>query len=120
MNRAVIKTALATDETAVKSLKREQEVYRLPSVRSSQYFRKLYEVIGNAQQWSPDADEHDIPCLALEWMDTTMSDMVYPFDLRDVDLFKSIMKSLLSSSAALAEARHVNSGTQVFCSTKGD
>ena len=105
LSRAVIKTALPDNRDAVACLKREQETYRLPSVQSSSYFRRLYEVIRNS-----DGDSESPPYLVLEWMDTTLRDLDYEPHTNGHNFFKTIMETVLSSIVILIKHNLVNAG----------
>ncbi|KAJ5789867.1 uncharacterized protein N7518_006878 [Penicillium psychrosexuale] len=93
---AFIKGALPDDATAILNLERERHAYHLPGVSSSQYFRKMYDVI-------------DDSTIALEWLDTTLAELKYqPNDMGTHSLVVSVQRAALTSCVVLEDSKYVN------------
>ena len=94
LHRAFIKEALPEKV----NLEGELHAYHLPGVASSQYFRKMYDVI-------------DDNTIALEWLDTTLAELKYqPNDTWTNSLIISVLRAALTSCVVLEDSKYVNTG----------
>lgn len=107
--RAFIKTASPKDPHARESLKRECEIYRLPSIASGVCFRKMYDVITNPMSIS-NSDDGSIPYVALEWLEATLADVKYQPSMHIYAIIRTVVKTGLASCAILADRQLVNTG----------
>ncbi|KAI3299492.1 hypothetical protein DTO002I6_1719 [Penicillium roqueforti] len=93
---AFVKGALPDNATAILNLERERHAYHLPGVSSSQYFRKMYDVI-------------DDSTIALEWLDTTLAELKYqPNDMGTHSFVVAVLRAALTSCAVLEDSKYVN------------
>ncbi|KAL8698241.1 MAG: hypothetical protein Q9201_006681 [Fulgogasparrea decipioides] len=115
--RAVIKTAQPDDKTARRNLQREYDTYCLPQVAKSLCFREMYDIIGDPQNFDDDAAE-TVPCLALEWMDSTLAKLSYTDAMHSYTIMKAIIETVLSGSVVLDGQNLVNTvypdGSRLF------
>ena len=88
---------MPNDKDAVENLEREQQIYRLPSVASSDCFRKMYDVI-------------DSNTIALEWLETTLAELEYKAEDRTYSIILTILSATLDSCRILADDGYVNTG----------
>ena len=95
--RALIKAASPADEGAKNCLDRQVHPYRLSRVASAECFRKMYDVI-------------DDSTIALEWLDTTLSDMKYQPEMRTYSLIMTVLRAALISCLVLESYKGVNTG----------
>ncbi|KAL9593301.1 MAG: hypothetical protein Q9179_005959 [Wetmoreana sp. 5 TL-2023] len=109
--RAVIKTAQPDDKTARRNLQREYDTYCLPQVAKSLCFREMYDIIGDPQNFDDDAAE-TVPCLALEWMDSTLAKLSYTDAMHSYTIMKAIIETVLSGSVVLDGQNLVNTDTK--------
>lgn len=94
--RALIKKA-SNSEDATVDLQREVNIYGLPSVASAVCFRKMYEKI-------------DESTIALEQLDTTLSEVKYHPDIGIYSIIKAFLKAALISYVILEDYKYVNTG----------
>jgi chemotaxis regulatin CheY-phosphate phosphatase CheZ len=94
-------------------LKREWEAYQHPSIANSPYIRKLYDLIGNPEDFDDKTGETR-PCLALEWMDMTLQDLTPKLDKRAYKLIVAIIEAVMESILCFSEAKVVDTGTPLF------
>lgn len=107
--RAVIKMAQPDDKYARQDLKRERDVYHLPDVATSPYFRKMYDTVGDSLYFDNNTSEI-IPSLALEWMELTLANLPYANVERSYTIVKAVIDAVLSSSVVLASQNRVDTG----------
>lgn len=119
--RAVIKTAPPVGQPnhahkpgedpqwCLRSLRSEYLTYRLPEVAASPCFRKMYEVIGDPLNLNDDATG-PIPCLALEWMDLSLTQLPPADAMRSYTLMKAVVDAVMSSCVVLANHQLINTG----------
>ncbi|KAK4108828.1 kinase-like protein [Canariomyces notabilis] len=92
-------------------LKREWEAYQHPSIANSPYIRKLYDLIGNPEDFDDKTGETR-PCLALEWMDMTLQDLTPKLDKRAYKLIVAIIEAVMESILCFSEAKVVDTDTK--------
>lgn len=107
--RAIIKTASPENKVARQELKREHEVYHLFELVKSPFFRRKYDVIGDPKNFD-DIISKDVPCLALEWMELSLSNLPSANAMHSYPLVKAIVEAVMSSCVALAGQGRVNTG----------
>ncbi|PYI07048.1 hypothetical protein BO78DRAFT_418202 [Aspergillus sclerotiicarbonarius CBS 121057] len=83
------------DSRSVKCMDRERQAYQLPNVASAECFRKMYDVIDNST-------------LALEWLETTLAEVVYRPDKDTYALIVSFLRATLTSCVVLEAHQHIN------------
>lgn len=101
--RAFIKAASPSNARAAESLERERQSYLLPEVASSACFRKLYDVFDNSASGTG-------TCIALEWLDTTLSEVKYVPGAPTYAIIQSVLRAALSSCVVLENQKFVNTG----------
>ncbi|KKZ61071.1 hypothetical protein EMCG_04315 [[Emmonsia] crescens] len=99
----------ATLHQAGESLKRECEIYRLPSIASGACSRKMYDVIANPMNIG-NSDDGSIPYVAFEWLETTLQDVKYQPSMHIYAIIRTVAKTALTSCAILADRQLVNTG----------
>ncbi|KAL8722864.1 MAG: hypothetical protein Q9181_007408 [Wetmoreana brouardii] len=109
--KAIIKTAAPDNDDARQCLKRELDVYRLPSIAKSPWFRKMHDVIGEPQNFD-DGTSKPVPCLALEWMDHTLADLPCANAMRSYSIMKAVIETVMSSCVVLGDQQRVNTDTK--------
>ena len=70
----------------------------------------MYDIIGDLKNLEEDTSDSP-PCLVLEWMDCTLTQMPSERQLQNDVLFKAIVDNVLSSCDALSKENLVNTGT---------
>ncbi|KAK0114848.1 hypothetical protein ONS96_013330 [Cadophora gregata f. sp. sojae] len=98
---AFIKAASPSDATATENLERERRSYLIPGVASAACFRKLYDVFENSMGGTG-------TCIALEWLDTTLSEVKYLPGAANYAIIQSVLRAALSSCIVLENQNFVN------------
>ena len=107
--RAVIKTVPPDNKKMRKNLKTEYDAYRIKRIASHLCFRAMYDVIGDPKNLDNDAGDSP-PCLVLEWMDCTLTQVPSKRHLQNHVLMKAIIDAVLFSLVTLDKEKLVNTG----------
>jgi hypothetical protein len=110
LNQGFYQVSHAKHSTCQENLRHECESYLLHGVASSPCFRKMYDMIGD--HMSIDSNNGgSIPCVAFEWLETTLGEVEYRPSIRNYAIIKETIRTVLRCCIVLANQDLVNTGT---------